>query len=211
MEVTEIRKELSILTKYAVVMVASFSEFKDYKTYYKAAEMVLEKRKDVTFLAIGNKTDSTESKKLINPKKIEFFRFLGKRSNIESIINALDICVLATFTEGISNSILEYMALQKPVIATLGGGTKEIVDESETGFLVTVSDAHALADKIDQLLNDAELRKKMGEKGQKKVREVFSIEEMIDKYVSVYRNLSEKKQNFYSLIVTGKHFNSSNK
>jgi len=208
--VTEIREEFDISTKYAIGMIASFSEFKDYKTYYQAAEMVLEKRNDVTFLAIGNKTDSTESKKLINPKNLKFFRLLGKKSNIESIINALDICVLATFTEGISNSILEYMALSKPVIATFGGGTNEIVEENETGFLVKVSDAVIFADKIEQLLNDSDLRKRMGENGQEKVRNIFSIQQMIDKYVLVYKNMIDKKnQNSYSKMATEKYFNSS--
>ena len=55
----------------------------------------------------------------------------------------MDICLLSTFTEGISNSIMEYMALGKPVIATDGGGTKEIVDDGETGFLIGQSDPGA--------------------------------------------------------------------
>ena len=54
------------------------------------------------------------------------FIFLTKQDDIESIINIFDIGILATFTEGISNSIIEYMALAKPVIATDGGGTSEI-------------------------------------------------------------------------------------
>lgn len=209
-EVTEVREEFDITTKYVIGMIASFSEFKDYKTYYEAADIVLQKRKDVTFLAIGNKTDSAESKELINPKNIQSFRLLGKKLNIESIINACDICVLATFTEGISNSILEYMALQKPVIATSGGGTKEIVEENQTGFLVKVSDAKELAGKMELLLNDSNLREKMGEKGQEKVRDVFSIQQMIDKYVSVYRNLILKKnQPSYSEIANRNYLNSS--
>ena len=71
---------------------------------------------------------------------------LGIRSGIESLISAMDICVLSTFTEGISNSILEYMALEKPVIATAGGGTNEIVIDNKTGFLIKQSNPEELAE-----------------------------------------------------------------
>ena len=134
-----IRNELKIKTKFLIGMVASFSKYKDYKTYFDAAALVLSRRADVTFIAIGSNTDSTEAKSLIDDKYMDVIKALGKKSNIESYINAMDICVLATFTEGISNSILEYMALSKPVIATLGGGTSEIVKDAKTGFLILPS------------------------------------------------------------------------
>ena len=118
-------------------MVATFSGLKDYKTYYKAADIVLRKRNDVTFLAIGSYTDSLASQKLVCSQFRDHFRLLGKKSGIESIINTIDICVLATFTEGISNSIMEYMALGKPVIASAGGGTNEILEDKKTGFLLS--------------------------------------------------------------------------
>ncbi len=60
---------------------------------------------------------------------------------------------------------MEYMALGKPVIATDGGGTKEIVDDGVTGFLIGQSDPVQLASKIEMLLNDQGLRTEMGEKG----------------------------------------------
>ena len=182
-----IRKELNISTKFVVGMIASFSKSKDYKTYYQAASKVLEKRKDVTFLSIGNNTDSLESKDLVDINfKEEFFRFLGKKSAIELYINTIDIGILATFTEGISNSIMEFMAAGKPVIATCGGGTKEIVDDGKTGFLVNTSDAEGLAAKIELLLDNSDLRLKMGQEGQSRIRNVFSIDEMAKKFITLY-------------------------
>ena len=77
-------------------MVAAFSEFKDYKTYYSAACIVLTKRHDVTFLAIGNNTDSIDSQKLVDKQfRDDYFRFLGKKSDIESYINMIDVGVLS--------------------------------------------------------------------------------------------------------------------
>ncbi len=121
-----IRKQLEIKTKYIIGMVASFTDNKDYKTYFDAAQRVLKTRNDITFLVIGSDTDSPLAKDFVNKSFINNFRFLGKKSGIESFINSMDVCVLATFSEGISNSIMEYMALAKPVIAICRWGYKRI-------------------------------------------------------------------------------------
>jgi glycosyltransferase involved in cell wall biosynthesis len=187
-----VSKELEIESPYIVGMVASFSIYKDYKTYYKAAEILLSKRKDITFLAIGDHTNSDPSKKLLNGSTGNHFRLLGRRPDVESLVNMMDVCVLSTFTEGISNSILEYMALAKPVVATDGGGTGEIVKDGETGFLVDPEKPEELAEKIELLLNNKGLREKMGEAGQQRVKDIFSIDNMVEKYIFHYRKLLEK-------------------
>ena len=164
-----IKKQIKTDSNYLIGMVASFVDYKDFKTYYRAAKILLDKRKDITFLAIGADTDSNESKDIIGDQYIEHFRLLGKIAGVESFVNAMDICVLATFTEGISNSILEYMALGKPVVATSGGGTNEIVLDNKTGFLIKPSDPDELAKKLEILLNDSDLRTKMGLAGKERI------------------------------------------
>ena len=168
-------------------MVATFSGSKDYKTYYAAAKLLLEKRKDITFIAIGEGTDSDESRALIDSQYINYFRLLGKRMDVESLVNVMDIGVLSTFTEGVSNSILEYMALEKPVVATFGGGTNEIVMDNETGFLINPSNPEELANKLGILLNNADLRNSMGLEGKRRVISEFSVEQMVRKYNELYK------------------------
>jgi glycosyltransferase involved in cell wall biosynthesis len=184
-----IRKQLQIDTTYLIGMVASFSENKDYKTYFNAAHLLLQKRNDITFLAIGDKTDSEYCKKIVNTGYNKNFRFLGSRSDVESLINAMDICVLSTFTEGISNSILEYMALAKPVIATSGGGTNEIVQDQLSGFLINQSNPTELAEKAEILLNDSEMRNRMGKYGSERIRNNFSIVAMVSQYIIEYQKI----------------------
>jgi len=181
-----IENQLNITTNYLVGMVATFWENKDYPTYFEAAQSILAKRKDVTFMAIGANTDSDESKGLIDKRYIDNFRLLGKKSGIESYINSMDICILSTFTEGISNSILEYMALRKPVIATRGGGTGEIVADQETGYLVNPSNPGEMARRIESLLDDRILCEKMGSAGRSRIKNEFSIELMVAKYINMY-------------------------
>lgn len=189
----DIRHQLSIATVYVVGMVATFWKRKDYPTYFEAAQMVLAKRKDVTFLAVGTDTDSVESINLIDKQYIDHFKFLGGKTGIESFIRAMDICILSTFTEGISNSILEYMALGKPVIATRGGGTGEIVSDKETGFLVNPSSPGELAVKIETLLNDPQMCKNMGSAGYERIKNEFSIDQMVKKYCNLYTMLLSGK------------------
>ncbi|WP_276372802.1 glycosyltransferase [Chryseolinea sp. H1M3-3] len=184
---SEMRAQLGIRSKYVVGMVATFSEYKDYATYFSACQMILKKRDDVTFLAIGNRTDSWESTQLIDTQYIDYFRLLGSRSDVESLINCMDVGVLATFTEGVSNAILEYMALGKPVIATAGGGTVEIIENNKTGFLVNAMDPISLSEKIELLLTNEGLRLRMGEAGKQRVHTHFSIRKMVDEFLLNYQ------------------------
>ncbi len=183
------RKQLNIGSENVVGMVATFSKYKDYPTYFRAAQMVLQKRKDVVFLAIGNGTDSDKCLALIDPENRKHFRLLGKVSDTESYINAMDVCVLATYTEGISNSILEYMALGKPVIATRGGGTGELVSDNESGFLTDPSEPGELSDRMEMLINDKQLRDSIGLNARKRVIDHFSIDQMIEKYAGLYKKM----------------------
>jgi glycosyltransferase involved in cell wall biosynthesis len=187
-----LRVLLNVDTKFIIGMVATFSEYKDYKTYFKAAQLVLYKRNDVTFLAIGNLTDSALAKSLIEDNQQEHFRLLGKKTGIESYVNMMDVCVLSTFTEGISNSILEYMALGKPVVATSGGGTNEIIENNKTGILVEPSNSKELAEKVNQLLDDNTLRRDMGNAGKERIKKLFSIEAMLNEYISLYEEINLK-------------------
>jgi glycosyltransferase involved in cell wall biosynthesis len=116
-------------------------------------------------------------------------RFLGQQKNIESIINVFDICILSTFSEGISNSIMEYMALSKPVIATSGGGTNEIVEDGITGYLINKRNPQELVNRISYLLNNPETGKLMGRKGKQRIIDEFGINKMIESYYKVYCEL----------------------
>ena len=114
------------------------------------------------------------------------FNFWGRRKDVEKIVNSLSIGVLATFTEGISNSIMEYMVMAKPVVATACSGSSELVLDGETGFLVPPGDPAALADRITYLLDHPDEARRMGQAGKKHIEEHFSLKTMVDKTVEIY-------------------------
>ena len=188
-----VRREFGIATPKLVGMVANFSHYKDYDTYLLAAQKVLEARNDVTFISVGGGPNLDKSKALVKERFRDRILFLGLRSDVESIVSALDVGVLATFSEGISNSILEYMGFAKPVVATAGGGTAEIVVDGETGLLVGVRDVGQLAGAIESLLNDPEKARAMGERGRRRIHEVFSIKGMAERYLEVYRSILDNR------------------
>jgi glycosyltransferase involved in cell wall biosynthesis len=184
-----VRKSLGVGTKRVIGMAATFSSKKDYRTYLFAAQEVLKKRNDVIFLCIGDGHTLNESKKLVAPKFNDIILFTGNIKDIESVMNILTIGVLATYTEGISNSVMEYMALSKPVIVTEGGGSNELVKDGYNGFLVQRESVNDLVSKLNLLLDNDILAKEMGDRSLQLIQEKFSIENMVDKTVDLYQDL----------------------
>ena len=168
-----------------VGMVAEFNRFKDYPTFIHMARKLSARRSDVVFVAVGDGETWQASKELA--ADVPAMKFLGERKNIEQIVETFDVGVLSTFTEGISNSIMEYMALRKPVVATAGGGTQELVEDGETGFLVPPRNPDVLAAKIEYLLDNPEIAGQMGQAGEARLRNNFSIARMVEETVKLYK------------------------
>lgn len=192
-EKSEVLQRLGIQTPYTIAMIAGFFERKDFATYVKAAQLVLDKREDVTFLAIGEGPTLEQIKAMVAEKHRDRILFPGHQKRVEETINILDIGILSTNSlvhgEGISNSILECMALAKPIIASSGGGTDEIVVHGETGYLVQPSQAEELSQRIHELLDNADLRESMGIKSHERVYKHFNLDQMARRYYDIYQNV----------------------
>jgi len=189
---------------FIVGMVAAFELRKDYKTLIEAAIMLVSKHVDLRFLLIGGGSYLNQSKSSIPRALSDKIIFLGKQSNVESLINIFDIAILLTNAkvhgEGVSNSIIEYMALCKPVIATRGGGTDEVIIENENGFLIEPNNKDQLIEKIEFLMKN-EKRNTIGQVARKTVEERFNLKIMTDQYTNIYQDLftSKKLINLLSL------------
>lgn len=115
----------------------------------------------------------------------------GSRSDIDTLLPALDLFVLPSLAEGISNTLLEAMACGLPVIATAVGGNPELVDDGVTGTLVPAADSQAMADALEQYLRNPRLLKMHGSAGRRRVEAQFSIKTMVERYLGVYDSLIE--------------------
>ena len=113
-------------------------------------------------------------------------QFLGFCPDLGEALSVMDIFVMPSRMEGFPLAILEAMAAGKPVVATSVGGNDEAVQHGVTGLIVPYDDVQAMVQAILTLLQDDELRVKMGEAGQKRVREQFSLEAMVRDTQEVY-------------------------
>ena len=182
-----VRKQFGITTHRVVGMVATFSYHKDYETFLEAARILLNNYTDITFLCVGEGDYSDLKSKFSDPGIL----FLGKQNEVESIMNICDIGVLTTnvknHEEGISNAMLEFMALSKPVIATDSGGSKELIQHGETGFLVKAFDPKEISERIIFLLNHQEECKRIGLQAKERVKKNFSISSMAASFYQQYQ------------------------
>ena len=119
--------------------------------------------------------------------------FTGRQTDIESIIQVMDIGVLLTninrHQEGISNVILEYMAMGKPVVVTRSGGTDEIVMDHQNGFIIPPADKQALKNQLELLIDSEEMRNSLGVAGRKQVIANFGIDRMISESYKLYESI----------------------
>ena len=185
----DIKALLKIGDEMIVGMVAAFTPKKDYKSFILASLSVIEEMKHVCIICVGEGKQKASIQELVPSKYRSQFRFLGWQKNVESIINIFDVGVLSTYTEGISNAIMEYMVLGLPVVATAGGGTKELVVDGETGFLVEQENPDQLAASIKTLLADQEKAALMGRNGKARIHDHFSLEKMVSDYIRLYKSL----------------------
>lgn len=188
----QIRAKYKIPQGLVTGMVGAFYDRKDYKTYIEAAIQYLQYKKDMTFLAIGDGPNLATFQAMVPTEFKDRILFTGMIDEVESLVNIFDIGVLSTYTEGISNSIMEYMVLGKPVIATDGGGTKELVLDGETGYLIPQQDSAVLLQKLKNLSNSIELRTKFGLNGQLRIHKVFALDRMEKDYYQLYQRLLTK-------------------
>jgi glycosyltransferase involved in cell wall biosynthesis len=189
-----VRSRLGIETPLVVGMVANFVDAKDYRTFLEAATAISRTRDDVSFVCVGDGPILPEMKETIPVELRGRILFAGGQQAVEAIVNVFDIGVLTCNTnghaEGLSNAIMEYMGLAKPVVATDSGGNKEIVVQDRTGFLIPPFDAGALESMLRILLNDKSLRVAMGEAGKRRILEVFSMKNLVNSHLDIYKRIT---------------------
>ena len=193
-DLKEIKDKYHISTNKVVSMFARMQYHKDYHTFILAAKMILEKNDDVTFLCVGGGPMYDSINAMVeNPFKDKIL-LLGQIDNVDELISITDISVLCTNSnkhkEGISNSILESLAFGKPVIATRGGGTDEIIRDGINGFLIEPNNSIVLRDKLSVLLQNTQLQLDFKKNAIEFARNNFSLEKSSTQYIDLYESLS---------------------
>ena len=191
----EKRKELGLSARDKVIgTVARIHKQKGHVYLLYAVKEVVKVFPEAKFLIVGDGPLENKMRRLAVDLKItQNVVFTGFHKDIPGIMSILDIFVLPSLWEGLPITILEAMAMKKPVIATRVGGDAEIVVDGLTGILVVPKDSQALASGLIMLLKNEILIKKMGEAGCKRVAEYFNAGRMIKETEEIYEKLIQSK------------------
>jgi glycosyltransferase involved in cell wall biosynthesis len=171
--------------------VAALVPHKGQRHLIDAAQMVVREMPDVRFVILGEGELRGQLERLVREYQLEKHVLLpGFRADVLGCMKGFDLFAMSSVTEGLGTSLLDAMACSKAIVATRAGGVPEVVDEGRTGFLVAPRDHRAMADAIVRLLTEEPLRRRMGEAGFARVRERFTVEQMVAETAAIYARVA---------------------
>lgn len=187
-----LKKTLDIPKGVVVLTTIGFNiRIKGFDILVKSIQSLMDSNRlknDIIVLVIGleNSEDSNSLRQLIAEAGLNRkIMSLGIRNDINDILNISDIYLQPSRTEGLSLSIMEALNYSLPVIGTRVGGIPEIVHEGENGYLFEKENVEELADRIEILVNNREVREMMGRKS-KVISSRFTLADGVEKLASIY-------------------------
>lgn len=151
-----------------------------------------EKHPDYELILIGsgnNQPDSSEKKLNAIAKNNKLITILPEMDDIKTELRDYDVFVFPSEREGLSNALLEAMAMEMPIIATNIGGNCELIEHDKTGLLFEVNDEASLLHAIDTIFNYPDL----GKNARKKVIKGYSLNIVAKKYIDVYKQCQKSQ------------------
>ncbi|SEN07258.1 TIGR03088 family PEP-CTERM/XrtA system glycosyltransferase [Nitrosomonas marina] len=176
---------------FIIGSVGRMEAVKDYPNLVRAFSLILknnpETGKRLRLMIVGDGSTRNECLDMAREAGVaDFVWFPGERSDISELMRMMDLFVLPSLAEGISNTILEAMSCGLPVVATRVGGNTELVDEKSTGKLVASGNTVELASAILDYYMTPELVRLQGISARQKVESEFSMKAMTNNYLGVY-------------------------
>jgi len=178
-----------------VGMVANVNKLKGVLDFVAAAAIIRKRRPDIKFLHVGAKLSTKEDLYHEVEAGIEranlskHFIMAGKQMNIRDFLAVMDVYVIPSISEACPISLLEAMAMERPIVATDVGGIPELVRDGEEGFLVPVHSPEKIAEKVLAYLDQPELAKINSRKARIRAELLFDITQCVENHVKYYRQL----------------------
>jgi glycosyltransferase involved in cell wall biosynthesis len=191
-----VRKEYGLDRDVPLVgMIANFTRKKAHHIFFEAALRVLKDKPEVKFLLVGH-GDYGKYQSLVKERSLsDSFIFTGFRQDIPEIIASLNVSVISSSKgEGLTGSVLESMAMAKPVISTDVAGNAEVIIDKETGLLVPAGDVKRLEEAMLFSLNHPEMTKEIGRRGYDFIKDKVSNELRTARIEDIYYQVLHQKQ-----------------
>jgi N-acetyl-alpha-D-glucosaminyl L-malate synthase BshA len=177
-----------------LVHTSNFRDVKRVKDAVRALKIILDKGVKTKLLLIGDGPDRSECQALARELGIwQQTRFLGKQSELASVLSASDVFLMPSGNESFGLSALEAMACGLPVVSSDVGGLPELNIDGETGFVVPVGDVQAIAERTLELLKDKPLYTRTSKAAYKRATVEFTKERIVPQYEAAYERVLNGK------------------
>jgi len=179
-----------------IITVSGLIPVKGLEYFIEMASGLLQNYNDLLFFVAGTKLDSQKKyfnyiKSLIDFKKLpnDKFIFCGMVDDIPSFLQAADIFVCTSVSEAGPMTVWEAMSMAKAVVTTDVGSVRQYIEDGVSGFIVPVMDSKSLMAKVEELLNNPDLARRMGIKARLTAKENLDVSVVADKYASFYKSV----------------------
>jgi L-malate glycosyltransferase len=176
-----------------VAIVATLRPVKDHGTFLRAARLVLDQHPRTRFIAVGSEDPQWAPQMRAMAEELHVERqvcFLGAHENPLAILRHVDVGVLSSRSEAFSNALVEYAAAGVPAVATDVGGTREIVLDGATGFVVPPESPETMANRVLRLLRDDGLRRALGARARTRAQELLDPDTILKRYAKLYLHVA---------------------
>ncbi|MFQ6035607.1 MAG: glycosyltransferase, partial [Sedimentisphaerales bacterium] len=162
----------------------------------RAYHLVKSRGRDIRFIVAGDGHELSEVKKYVMDKQIQGVDFRGFVSGQDKfkVLKEGDVYVFPSYSEGMPNSVLEAMAFGLPVITRSVGGLRDFFEDGKMGFITASKDPHVLADYIEKLIMDEELRKSMSRYNHEYAVKHFPASKVTRRIERIYQDVLERKE-----------------
>ena len=190
----ELRAALSIPAHHLVVgTVAVFRSQKRLADWLQVAALVAARRRDVTFLLVGGGPLEAQIRRQIDAMGLsDRIRATGFRPDGRGLMGGMDVYLMTSEFEGLPVALLEAMSLGKPVVSTRVGGIPEVLESGAAGLLAPVGAIAELAEHVGRLLEDADLRARMGRAGAARIESAYHVRHRVEAIETLYREVLEE-------------------
>lgn len=181
---------------FGICMVANFSPYKDQATLIRALPLIQQAFPEASLTLVGlDKGTLPQTRRLVSHLGLEpAVRIVEGTSNPEAFIAGSRVCVLLSpMGESLSNALLEYLALGKPVVASDCPGNAAVIQSGKTGLLLPEPSPETLAASIIRLLQEPQRARALGEAGRQLVKDRYLLEHMVQQYEALYQELLSRR------------------
>jgi sugar transferase (PEP-CTERM/EpsH1 system associated) len=192
----EMRRQFGLTDDLVVCgSVGRLVAIKDYSTLLQATKILVERGLPICLLLVGAGPELISHQRFVaaSPDLAKRVKFLRPSTDVAAFLNALDIFVLPSLREGMSNTLLEAMAAGLPIVASRVGGNPEIIQEENSGCLFKAGDVTELTARLEHLAHCPALRRKWGQAARERAESEFSLERMIDRYHDLYLDMYRRR------------------